>query len=102
MGDIGKERRTARAQLTKGTNIFRSICEVLREIYDIVYDLEDGVREEITEKLIDATIMAKKMDSRLGYYKNKYNDTTGKGGTGLQRVPNPRTRDRLRRERVRK
>jgi len=100
MGDVGKERRLARRQLTTGANFFRSICEVLREVYDLVYTLEDAdIRDKMTELLIDATVMAKKMDNRLGYYKKTYNDTTGKGGTGLQRLHDSGNRLAFRRKR---
>jgi len=40
-------------------NDMRTLCEVLREINDIATD------DRIKEKLIEATIMAKKMDKKL-------------------------------------
>ena len=86
MGDIGKERRMARKSLMTGANIFRSICEVLREIYDVVHELDEEPKEKITELLVDAMVMAKKMDNRLGYYHKTYQDTTGRAGKGLVRI----------------
>ena len=45
----------------------RTICEVLREIYD----LTEG-NKEITDKLQDAYVMAKKMDAKLRQYHGSY------------------------------
>lgn len=50
----------------------RTICEVLREIYDIVYDSEDPSREEIMELLNESYVYGKKMDAKLRQYKNGY------------------------------
>jgi len=47
----------------------RTICEVLRE----VYDLTEG-REEVTDKLQEAYVMAKKMDAKLRQYNLGYGD----------------------------
>jgi hypothetical protein len=52
----------------------RTICEVHREMYDIMYD---NLRlhpkyEELTTKLDEAYQMAKKMDAKLRQYKNNY------------------------------
>lgn len=45
----------------------RTICEVLREIYWLTED------PEIREKLLEATVMAKKMDRKLiEYYHKKW------------------------------
>jgi len=51
---------------TKTTNK-RTICEVLREIYDLT---EGSV--EITDRLQDAYVMAKKMDAKLRQYQGDY------------------------------
>lgn len=45
----------------------RTICEVLREIYD----LTEG-NKEVTDKLQDAYVMAKKMDAKLRQYHGNY------------------------------
>ena len=50
----------------------RTICEVLREIYDIVYDSEDPSREGIMELLNESYVYGKKMDAKLRQYKNGY------------------------------
>jgi hypothetical protein len=54
----------------------RTICEVHREMYDIMYN---NLRlnphyEELTTKLDEAYQMAKKMDAKLRQYKNNYDD----------------------------
>jgi hypothetical protein len=58
-----------------------TICEKLRTIYD---ELEGPGKESITEKLIDALIMAKKMKRRLEYYHKTYKDTTGSNAVRLE------------------
>lgn len=45
---------------------FRTLCEVLREIY---WHTEDAV---VREKVREATIMAKKMDAKLREYKEDW------------------------------
>ena len=57
-------------------NSKRTICEVHREIYDIIADsLESGsLRENLENKVEEAFLMAKKMDGKLRQYKNNYDD----------------------------
>ena len=45
----------------------RTICEVLREIYDIT----EG-NAEVTDRLQDAYVMAKKMDAKLRQFHGDY------------------------------
>ncbi|MCI0558386.1 MAG: hypothetical protein MN733_07810 [Nitrososphaera sp.] len=45
------------------SSTFRTICEVLREIYWATND------QEIRNKVVEATTMAKKMDKKLHEYK---------------------------------
>lgn len=53
----------------------RTICEVHREMYDILYeDLVSDRREEVLSRLEEAYSMAKKMDAKLRQYKNNYDD----------------------------
>ena len=74
----GRVRRAARKKLIYGTNSHECICETLRFIYDLIHDSKDEeLKEAITEKLVDAFIMAKKMQCRLLYYKTTYKDETG-------------------------
>lgn len=53
----------------------RTICEVHREIFDILYELEKEIPSseeklfEIVEKLTEATYMAKRMSNKLYEYK---------------------------------
>lgn len=49
----------------------RTICEVHREIYDIIYDQND---EELKDLLNEAYVLAKKMDAKLRQYKNNYDN----------------------------
>jgi len=50
----------------------RTLCEVLREIWRLADKMYDGeLCDEIQEKLIDATIMAMKMDRKLQEYQAK-------------------------------
>lgn len=68
-------RAEARVSLTRGSNNWSCICETLRTIYDSIHSLEDlTLKESITEKLVDAFIMAKKMNGRLVYYVDTYED----------------------------
>lgn len=54
---------------------FRTICEVHREIYDLIYELPDSERKnQIEEKVEEAFLMAKKMNAKLRQYKNNYDD----------------------------
>jgi hypothetical protein len=56
---------------TNSHKMLRTICEVHREIYDIVYDNED---EKLKDLVNEAYILAKKMDAKLRQYKNNYDD----------------------------
>tara|TARA_B100002019_G_scaffold292696_1_gene316733 strand:+ start:454 stop:729 length:276 start_codon:yes stop_codon:yes gene_type:complete len=51
----------------------RTICEVHREIYDILAE-EMPERKDIINRLEEAYGMAKKMDRRLRYYAEGYDD----------------------------
>jgi hypothetical protein len=54
---------------------FRTICEVHREIYDLIHLLPDSEQKnQIEEKLEEAFLMAKKMNAKLRQYKNNYDD----------------------------
>jgi hypothetical protein len=73
-----------RISLTTDANRELGICEQIRQVYDSVYKIEDDkLRKEITEKLVDALIMAKKMGDRLTYYYVKTHDTGGHMGENL-------------------
>ena len=53
----------------------RTICEIHREMYDILFeDLTTERREEVLDRLEEAYGMAKKMDAKLRQYKNNYDD----------------------------
>ena len=68
MGSLKKNKRVAN---------FRTICEVHREIYDILDDdetIEFEVKEQVIELLEESYLMAKKMNGKLQQYKNNYDD----------------------------
>ena len=54
----------------------RTICEVLREVYDMLYDQKDTVKsyDEMIDKLQESYTYAKKMDAKLRQYKNNYDN----------------------------
>ena len=63
------------------------ICEKLRTIYDVVYTLpESEQKTNITEQLVDALLMAKKISDRFAYYVETYHDSTGHQGKHLKAV----------------
>ena len=98
MENIEKWRNSARKNLIIGTNSRKGICETLRLIYDYIHDLKE--KEEITELLVDAMLMAKKMQDRLKYYKRTYNDDTGNNAKNLIRLLESVKRRRMRKARI--
>jgi hypothetical protein len=95
-----RTRKYAKKDLTYGINSHNCICEQLRMLYDEVYKLPDGARKDtMTELLIDAFIMGKKMADRLGYYKRTYVDATGNNGLNLSRIYGTNKRGKMRRKR---
>jgi hypothetical protein len=94
------ERKYRRNSLIRKTNAILGICEQLRFIYDDVYLLPEGdIKYRLTEKLVDAIIMAKKMMDRIRYFSNKYEDNTGHKGKNLIKLVNNHWRVRKRWER---
>jgi hypothetical protein len=92
-----KQKKWAKKNLIRGTNRHLCICETLRLIYDEIIDMEDEKKKElITKRLIDAFMMGKKMSDRLHYYKEKYDDKTGKGGQGLIYIMDTKKRRAMR------
>jgi len=51
----------------------RTICEVHREMYDIVIE-KDCVDEKLVQLLQESFVMAKKMDGKLRQYKFGYDE----------------------------
>ena len=93
-----RERQLAKRSLITGTNNKKHICETLRLIYDEVYQLEDN--ELITELLIDAMVMAKKMQNRLVYYQKRYKDDTGNKAIDIIGLAGCRNRNKMRKART--
>lgn len=93
-------RKRIRKSLIWGANSKQDICETLRFVYDSVYKIEDKeLKEQITQRLIDAMIMGKRMADRLWYYKLTYGDTTGKSGNDIGILPEVEKRKLERRSR---
>lgn len=60
----------------KRVNIFRSICEVNREIYEGILDsdLDNKSANELIDLVEEAYVMGKKMDRKLRQYKHNWDD----------------------------
>ena len=96
-------RAKARKDLIQGTNNKRNICETLRLVYDEIYEIEVDGQEDIFESLkkvedllIDAMVMAKKMQNRLSYYQKKYKDNTGNKASSIVGLTGVNARSRMR------
>ena len=105
MKTIKLTRAKARKDLIQGTNNKKNICETLRLIYDEIYSIEfdSGNLQALneTEKLlIDAIIMAKKMQNRLSYYQKKYKDNTGNKASSIIGLTGVNARGRMRKARA--
>lgn len=103
-GDI-MSREWAKDNLIRSANEHETICEKLRQIYDILHDMSNTQNKHIiVEKLIDALLMAKRMQSRLEYYKNTIlfsNQNNSKnGGMNLKPVNNYKEIKEFRRKRI--
>lgn len=86
-------REAIRESLTKEASTYLTICEQLRFVYDTVEQIEDeNIKRDLTEKLIDAFNMGKKMNSRLQRYKRETGSITGSAGSHL--IPLDHTADR--------
>jgi ABC-type lipopolysaccharide export system ATPase subunit len=96
-----KSRAMLLGGLTQEASRTLTVCEQLRFVYDTVYQIPDKeIRNDLTEKLVDAFNMAKKMNSRLAHYKRKYIDKTGHRGKSLIRLEHTKEREELRRNRA--
>lgn len=93
-------RKVVRESLTTDAGEFLTICEQLRFVYDLVHEIKDEqLKEEITERLVDAFLMGKKMNSRLARYKRETGDPTGSRGSNLIKLKHTDERKQLRRSR---
>ena len=65
-----------KSKLTTEVNGKRTICEVHREIWDIIdAEIQDkALTERLFEKLEESYFMAKKMDGKLRQYKFNYDN----------------------------
>jgi hypothetical protein len=83
-------REWAKDSLIRYANEYETICEKLRQIYDILHNIpENPIKNRIVEMLVDALIMGKKMQERLEHYKDNYNqDGTGNNGKNLKPIAN--------------
>lgn len=81
-------------------SFLHTICEQLRFIYDDVAQLPDGeLKDSMTEKLVDAMIMGKKINARLVEYKKEVGKYSGASGAHLNKLTDTKERKRLRNER---
>jgi len=92
------DREEAREGLVRGANNKKNICETLRMINDEVYGMPDT--ERITELILDAFIMGKKMQNRLSYYQKKYKDNTGNKAKDIEGLEGVNERARMRKART--
>lgn len=61
--------------ITRTVNPIRTLCEVLREIWDKSLEVEnEDLRAEVQGKLKEAYLMGKKMDRKLNEYKRNWWD----------------------------
>ena len=108
-----KSRRLAKQSLFYATNNKKHICETLRLTYDEIhknkekavinndqdYDLAMS-HCKMTELLIDAMEMAKKMQDRLAYYQKTYKDNTGNKAINIIGLTGVRARAKMRKDRL--
>lgn len=93
-------REEARESLIHGTNNKYHLCEVLRLTYDYVHEMPEGeAKTKMTTLLIDAMMMAKKMNNRLHYYHNAYGDNSGSEGRNFIGLTGVRARAAMRKAR---
>ena len=52
----------------------RTICEVHREIYDACDEMSEREKTKVQELVLEAFIMAKKMDAKLREYKSDWDE----------------------------
>ena len=86
-------REWAKDNLMRSVNEHETICEKMRQIYDILHNMPNTPEKDgIVELLIDGMLMAKKMQGRLEYYKDTYlfcnQDETGNIGKNLKPIAN--------------
>jgi hypothetical protein len=94
------DREYARDSLMFHANNKKHLCETLRRVYDYIYELPKGqIRDGATEELIDAMMMAKKMQDRLHYYQNTYHDDTGNKAKNIVGLTGVKNTARLRHDR---
>jgi len=77
-------REQIKDSLMRDTNREMGICEKIRMAYDGVYEMPDGeLKERITNDLIDALWMAKKIADRMTYLYETYKDSSGHRGINM-------------------
>jgi len=67
-----EERKDLLDQILYRAHRKRTICEVLREIWDLAEVTDEDIREELEERILIAYEMAKKMNRKLREYKNDW------------------------------
>lgn len=70
-----EEKQWSLEMLKSSVNIRRSICEVLRETYQVLKTLPESSQKSVmTDKLVEAQLMAKRMSAKLTEYKATWED----------------------------
>ena len=67
----------------------------------MIYDEVEGTsNNKVVELLVDAMLMAKKMQDRLSYYQKTYKDNTGNKASNIIYLTGIRERNRIRKKRI--
>lgn len=73
----------------------RTVCEVTREIFDILNEEKSNINKSIYDKIFtllnEQLVMQKKMDERLRYYKENYEPDLFEKNTGFFKKIRKRT-----------
>lgn len=92
-----EEREIILHAISKDASSRLTICEQIRFIYDTVLKIEDeAIKQDLTDKLIIAFNMGKKMNSRLAHYKRAYTDQGGRTGRNLLWLKQTKERKEIR------
>lgn len=71
----------------------RTICEIMRETWDLTEAMNETVRDEVRERLKEMYIMAKKMDKKLNEYKYGWDKDFWKVNKDYKKDLERRTKD---------
>lgn len=90
-------RKVIKYTLMHEASIRLVICEQIRFAYDMVEELPDShTKKALIDQLIDIFGTAKKMNSRLAWYRRHYGGETGNSGKSIPMLFATRRRKRMR------